>query len=202
MMQGSSPLARGLRQVLVGAGHLRRIIPARAGFTPPHMGRDAPTEDHPRSRGVYTHSVPPIPTHVGSSPLARGLPVCDPGAGDQGRIIPARAGFTVVGCSAHSGLPDHPRSRGVYICADGRGKKATGSSPLARGLRAWRRRRVGTGRDHPRSRGVYHPDSTYALADLGSSPLARGLHTQVRLVAPGGGIIPARAGFTRRYCDQ
>ena len=30
---GSSPLARGLPRLLAGAGHLPRIIPARAGFT-------------------------------------------------------------------------------------------------------------------------------------------------------------------------
>ena len=50
---GSSPLARGLPRLDLGDLLIRRIIPARAGFTRPcgpvtHAGRD-----HPRSRGVY-----------------------------------------------------------------------------------------------------------------------------------------------------
>ena len=53
-------------------------------------------------------------------------------------------------------------------------------------------------RDHPRSRGVYASTVTWATVSAGSSPLARGLRPQ--RVGPGGdpGIIPARAGFTRR----
>ena len=52
-VQGSSPLARGLRD---GVGHRRRqrgIIPARAGFTSLSPSRSSPSGDHPRSRGVY-----------------------------------------------------------------------------------------------------------------------------------------------------
>ena len=51
--KGSSPLARGL---LAGPGECAfriGIIPARAGFTSGREGKDVPTEDHPRSRGVY-----------------------------------------------------------------------------------------------------------------------------------------------------
>ena len=93
----------------------------------------------------------------------------------------------------------------------------SGSSPLARGLRPAVRQddlvlriipaRAGftktahrtktTSEDHPRSRGVYPPRLSRPDYRTGSSPLARGLHAQVRLVAPGAGIIPARAGFTR-----
>ena len=54
---GSSPLARGLRG-LEGAGPLqRRIIPARAGFTPHRSPRPGPRGDHPRSRGVYGRTI-------------------------------------------------------------------------------------------------------------------------------------------------
>ena len=50
---GSSPLARGL--LLDVDAHLRswRIIPARAGFTPPSSPTTRRGPDHPRSRGVY-----------------------------------------------------------------------------------------------------------------------------------------------------
>ena len=97
-----------------------------------------------------------------------------------------------------------------------------GSSPLARGLledtghrvlhpgiipaRAGFTRRIEAGpvpgRDHPRSRGVYLEDASDVIKAEGSSPLARGL---LELSVPddhAGGIIPARAGFTRPGRDQ
>ena len=93
-----------------------------------------------------------------------------------------------------------------------------GSSPLARGLREQHRFRPGRGgiiparagftrgaprarwgrEDHPRSRGVYPTTTPTAAIIPGSSPLARGLHDQVRGGRADCGIIPARAGFTRR----
>jgi len=52
--------------------------------------------------------------------------------------------------------------------------------------------------DHPRSRGVYH-DSPHRKSLLhGSSPLARGLPWWLVVGGWWLGIIPARAGFTRR----
>ena len=91
-----------------------------------------------------------------------------------------------------------------------------GSSPLARGLRL-----VGTVRalgvriiparagftlsdewvndddeDHPRSRGVYRRLGQRISPMSGSSPLARGLLPVPEPAPGGGGIIPARAGFT------
>ena len=58
---GSSPLARGLQDDVVGPRWWRGIIPARAGFT----GRRARRWD----------------SRAGSSPLARGLPGRDRGDG-------------------------------------------------------------------------------------------------------------------------
>ena len=50
--------------------------------------------DHPRSRGVYFPGAPGKGFIMGSSPLARGLPIARMDH-DLGRgIIPARAGFT------------------------------------------------------------------------------------------------------------
>ena len=99
----------------------------------------------------------------------------------------------------------------------GDGFPATGSSPLARGLHAPRPRgepggriiparagftgRVGdhavARRDHPRSRGVYDPAVRARAVLRGSSPLARGLRATICGILEQGGIIPARAGFTR-----
>ena len=91
---GSSPLARGLLLIQVGAQPVDRIIPARAGFTVSHFRIGVPSQDHPRSRGVY--SSPPWSPWVstGSSPLARGLLTVVVVAIGALRIIPARAGFT------------------------------------------------------------------------------------------------------------
>ena len=152
---GSSPLARGLPRRCGRRLAHRRIIPARAGFTPCPSPAASPHQDHPRSRGVYDDGVGDDECLGGSSPLARGLPRHGVGSPGPPRIIPARAGFTT--------------------CPEERNKTIPGSSPLARGLRHhWRLpgrpvriipARAGfthtvthignTQRDHPRSRGVY-----------------------------------------------
>ena len=193
---GSSPLARGLRHGRAGLVVEGRIIPARAGFTPPGRNRRKPAGDHPRSRGVY----------VGQHSLTV----------DRRRIIPARAGFTRPGHGRRPEQEDHPRSRGVYWPRSYPQYGQEGSSPLARGLRPPRRPRSPGGRiiparagftprhppggahgpDHPRSRGVYAAAARRSSRSPGSSPLARGLRGCRR--ARGGilRIIPARAGFT------
>ena len=111
---------------------------------------------------------------------------------------------------------DHPRSRGVYRRRPWATARRRGSSPLARGLpvsvpssgdgariipaRAGftsRHHRSGASPpDHPRSRGVYEAGQARSRRPLGSSPLARGLRRACRHSRRGGGIIPARAGFT------
>ena len=52
-MGGSSPLARGLPRSVLPGRVFRRIIPARAGFTPVMRTITRGGRDHPRSRGVY-----------------------------------------------------------------------------------------------------------------------------------------------------
>ena len=131
---GSSPLARGLRSRRTSETHVDGIIPARAGFTPrggPPTGR---SRDHPRSRGVYPPVHPPFPTHVGSSPLARGLLELRRHVLARLGIIPARAGFTPSSPTSARTAWDHPRSRGVYRRRRSGGGNRIGSSPLARGL--------------------------------------------------------------------
>ena len=73
-----------------------RIIPARAGFTRNFGWENLYTKDHPRSRGVYDAHVIGAFVHGGSSPLARGLLTSDPHPPRSRRIIPARAGFTLL----------------------------------------------------------------------------------------------------------
>ena len=133
--QGSSPLARGLRDESIAVTHDPRIIPARAGFTRRTVITADDIADHPRSRGVYRCCRPRTRGRAGSSPLARGLRhhlgVPDGGPG----IIPARAGFTIRPGRSPPTRADHPRSRGVYAPAPITHGALPGSSPLARGLR-------------------------------------------------------------------
>ena len=192
------------------------IIPARAGFTFGRAAAGRSLTDHPRSRGVYVFVVcltawlcgssplarglqsfcprSPVPKY-GSSPLARGLHHGQERGDDLLRIIPARAGFTSHASLVIALMPDHPRSRGVYRLVNACPHPASGSSPLARGLRwpheapsagpriiparaGFTRPRAEPRRgtpDHPRSRGVYTAMHLEADLSIGSSPLARGL---------------------------
>ena len=216
-VEGSSPLARGLRGWMVGLTAQRGIIPARAGFTGASARIMTVDSDHPRSRGVYPPSGRRLASSQGSSPLARGLRLTRAGVHPLPGIIPARAGFT-VDCGWRSGpLGDHPRSRGVYTKAISQQLKEAGSSPLARGLPANKISNLPSCRiiparagftprncepapataDHPRSRGVYASRSRTARLHGGSSPLARGLRKTVTRDTVTSRIIPARAGFTR-----
>ena len=192
---GSSPLARGLPARVYAEAHEVRIIPARAGFTGERRRIRHGHQDHPRSRGVYSHPERNTTMFIGSSPLARGLRSDRPERRRAGRIIPARAGFTPVGRRSRPRPWDHPRSRGVYFPAAWRSSTVEGSSPLARGLLATLTvllltpgiipARAGftrpapalflLTRDHPRSRGVYPESFQPSVSGLGSSPLARGL---------------------------
>ena len=178
---GSSPLARGLPIRATLFGLERRIIPARAGFTPPGSTSPTACPDHPRSRGVYPSTARAGAPMRGSSPLARGLPADEQFHEADGRIIPARAGFTYGGLQIRQRRPDHPRSRGVYPPGTPRTTPRRGSSPLARGLR--------------------HSRPAEQLDRVGSSPLARGLPGILRPQPDGRRIIPARAGFTVLVTD-
>ena len=216
------PRSRGVYTVV---GHLVEgpgwIIPARAGFTSKRPPEPWPIGDHPRSRGVYPHEGRTRGGSLGSSPLARGLPEKALPWITASRIIPARAGFTTANQISHVRVKDHPRSRGVYIRRRCAPSSTSGSSPLARGLPVHPPdHKVGAGiiparagftstgprcpcrrPDHPRSRGVYSTCATLRLSIAGSSPLARGLRRETRHVNAHRGIIPARAGFTRRPPD-
>ena len=194
-MNGSSPLARGLREPDSRRRAGRRIIPARAGFTCPPARRDLVQQDHPRSRGVYACAAARTIEHMGSSPLARGLPGRVSRREGRRGIIPARAGFTLTMSPFSLMAADHPRSRGVYGSSFQNPLWGWGSSPLARGLPSdsvgcvgsrgiiparagftgeWHLQ-CGIAEDHPRSRGVYKCMLSILSRGPGSSPLARGL---------------------------
>ena len=134
ILEGSSPLARGLRRCRPASCAPTGIIPARAGFTFTIRACQENYGDHPRSRGVYFGLIFGIQSQFGSSPLARGLPQDDMRCPVLWGIIPARAGFTRYFLFSLHQPPDHPRSRGVYYWGWGDCRNLWGSSPLARGL--------------------------------------------------------------------
>ena len=177
MLQMDHPRSRGVYRL----GHpitepVGRIIPARAGFTDWFGGGSG--------------------SAAGSSPLARGLLHRDGRRAVVEGIIPARAGFTLLGRRPHRHHPDHPRSRGVYGGEVARHGDGGGSSPLARGLPR-RGRPAGGGRGIiPARAGFTRRLAAGIIGVGGSSPLARGLHTRISWVHTRMGIIPARAGFT------
>ena len=152
--------------------------------------------DHPRSRGVYSHSELCGDRREGSSPLARGLRRFRLPGRMLRRIIPARAGFTVHGRFLSGGVPDHPRSRGVYQRGRDGPVAVLGIIPARAGFTLILSCAGIGGKDHPRSRGVYETLPIATLTVLGSSPLARGLRESSSLAWGPIGIIPARAGFT------
>ena len=217
MLDGSSPLSRGIRCVPVPRWRSFRIIPALAGNTRGWVGTFVPPGDHPRSRGEYRIMVLGMAEEAGSSPLSRGILLCLVDGRQVVRIIPALAGNTYLPLTLGKPAKDHPRSRGEYTPRGGSLLGVLGSSPLSRGIPLditgdYRRFRIipalaGNTRcsttspapckDHPRSRGEYPRDLTEQTTAEGSSPLSRGILRACCGEVEGERIIPALAGNTQ-----
>ena len=154
----------------------------------------------------------------GSSPLARGTRSEGRSAGVVSGLIPARAGNTYRRFTASAFCRAHPRSRGEHPLPGNPSTPDAGSSPLARGTprglpgnlpspglipaRAGNTlyfdlplKESGA---HPRSRGEHVSDGESDTWHVGSSPLARGTRRVFTVSPPAMGLIPARAGNTRR----
>ena len=132
---GSPPLARGIhpvaRWIRSGAG----ITPACAGNTEAKKEQKSRHKDHPRLRGEYSPLGDRLAAHPGSPPLARGIHITDEIRFDPSRITPACAGNTIIFAPGKFILKDHPRLRGEYIKQQYTAIPASGSPPLARGIR-------------------------------------------------------------------
>ena len=213
---GSSPLARGTRELRGYSHPVTGLIPARAGNTGV-VGEDGVFGGaHPRSRGEHCGVKVRRRIMTGSSPLARGtLRQLRYGAEVTG-LIPARAGNTNLTISSTSTSRAHPRSRGEHNLRERAYERFLGSSPLARGTPvrvppAF----VGVGliparagntltpytfvvqhAAHPRSRGEHTLPISPLMSVAGSSPLARGTPLSAPAHTPRRGLIPARAGNT------
>ena len=218
MHVGSSPLARG---TLEHRPHIKAapgLIPARAGNTSfPNDGAGIPWA-HPRSRGEHEPCLCTQGSRRGSSPLARGTRSRPATPTSKSGLIPARAGNTVLRSSSPHRVGAHPRSRGEHTRIVTLHALATGSSPLARGtlvdvvIRCAQAglipARAGNTltppscsspkRAHPRSRGEHDSYGDKVIKGADSSPLARGTRHRRHQSPESNGLIPARAGNTRR----
>ncbi len=197
---GSSPRARGTRTSSCPDPLAFRIIPASAGNTRSTWRRASITTDHPRERGEHGQRPCHRPRDPGSSPRARGTPLCRSVLSVLPRIIPASAGNTWRHYQCPRPRADHPRERGEHLVVPDVSSENSGSSPRARGTpggvpRRVRGRRIipasaGNTRrrsrrterqpDHPRERGEHDMMANCDPAPNGSSPRARGTLLMMR----------------------
>ena len=91
---GSSPRARGTRVFGQNDNHMCGIIPACAGNTKFNFVWMFFIRDHPRVRGEHSEAFGLTADDVGSSPRARGTPICQILRVTVWGIIPACAGNT------------------------------------------------------------------------------------------------------------
>ena len=110
---GSSPRVRGQPSVAAGSRTELRIIPARAGPTPPVLRHGFSTPDHPRACGANGDENENYGLLRGSSPRVRGQHDGVVQSDAAGRIIPARAGPTDPRIQGAGRTPDHPRACGA-----------------------------------------------------------------------------------------
>ena len=217
-VEGSSPLARGTRNLSRRVRLSWGLIPARAGNTYRRNNSELSNWAHPRSRGEHFRDCQGAVWDRGSSPLARGTRRCWWEWGRSPGLIPARAGNTDRLGPAKQPDRAHPRSRGEHLAPIVAFLIQTGSSPLARGTLQTRKEvfhdrglipaRAGNTIfsrvfavltwAHPRSRGEHLPGCCPRGSRPGSSPLARGTLVFSSFLNAGLGLIPARAGNPER----
>ena len=114
VMPGSSPLARGPQAKTGDAQSLIGLIPARAGTTLVRWVNRWPPRAHPRSRGDHAGRREYEQLREGSSPLARGPLLHLVLEREEGGLIPARAGTTILQIHINPRIRAHPRSRGDH----------------------------------------------------------------------------------------
>ena len=111
---GSSPRARGTRELRDRDADLRRFIPASAGNTPVKVNSSIGVSVHPRERGEHQYRPLPPSGPRGSSPRARGTQRPDVWHPRAQRFIPASAGNTVDTRPLATATTVHPRERGEH----------------------------------------------------------------------------------------
>ena len=138
-----------------------------------------------------------------------------------GRITPAGAGKTRLGCWAYQWATDHPRRCGENYFVKPAALRAIGSPPQVRGKLSYSRyveqlvritpagagktapgkRQPFEGRDHPRRCGENEMQVITARVSEGSPPQVRGKHSYLPIFGHFNGITPAGAGKTRFFSN-
>ena len=213
---GSSPRARGTRNLRLRREIAARVIPACAGNTVPVHFRAVFLAGHPRVRGEHRPAAQGPADAGGSSPRARGTRAERRGIPPSLRVIPACAGNTPCPQPRPARQPGHPRVRGEHACPSAVVFRGRGSSPRARGTLVYLPipqpdRRVipacagntatavtaaTNNAGHPRVRGEHLMDDMRGEFRNGSSPRARGTPARPKRHTEGRRVIPACAGNT------
>ena len=215
---GSSPRVRGKLSEWETRPYEDGLIPARAGKTHRRSRRTRSSWAHPRACGENGGVGGVGHGGSGSSPRVRGKPSkTNPGVHTP-RLIPARAGKTVLVVTSAPWWRAHPRACGENGWARRHIRAQPGSSPRVRGKLDERREgtplrglipaRAGKTRPargsgasrwaHPRACGE-NPAAPLSLGTApGSSPRVRGKRRHRRRDEGRPGLIPARAGKTIR----
>ena len=211
-----SPLTRGKPRPSSTRRRALRLISAHTGKTPRLSDRSCHVTAHPRSREENIDAWQLPERHVGSSPLTRGKPSRRKTPTLNTGLIPAHAGKTVASWRIRQAARAHPRSRGENYRPGHCEHRCDGSSPLTRGKRRLRGRRICRvglipahagktllraarilrRRAHPRSRGENDSGCRKTDHGEGSSPLTRGKRPHERNAEMHIRLIPAHAGKT------
>ena len=173
LIGGSSPLARGTPASITRYAVDLRFIPACAGNSSSPLIKSRPRVVHPRLRGELARRLRRRTLRPGSSPLARGTPLCSLPSSVMCRFIPACAGNSDIRKPLLAQTAVHPRLRGNSRSRT----EVTTADPV-----------------HPRLRGELHHESLLYDRNYGSSPLARGTLTNGSIFDYMGRFIPACAG--------
>ena len=195
---GSSPRVRGKRRGCPCSTGGWRLIPARAGKTPPTRGAPPPASAHPRACGENPRRRDIEVLSAGSSPRVRGKLEDDVGRPPAVRLIPARAGKTSPALIHPSAVAAHPRACGENSTSRGRIVPSQGSSPRVRGKREQFLAEGGFGGLIPARAGKTVQEGVGVESAPGSSPRVRGKHHALRNRGTTNRLIPARAGKTKR----
>ena len=215
---GSSPRGRGKHYQTRRLRRRRRLIPARAGKTSPGPRNGATSGAHPRAGGENLRIAALAFRGHGSSPRGRGKLAERDGGGRGVGLIPARAGKTSGSQTRAGASRAHPRAGGENPGQMGAGIVGAGSSPRGRGKRYVSEDGLTNGRliparagktwntgirivpswAHPRAGGENEALAASDATDKGSSPRGRGKRAGKVGITLDAGLIPARAGKTRR----
>ena len=196
----------------------RGLIPTRAGKTYLQIGRASSRGAHPHAGGenfwLHWRHV----TRAGSSPRGRGKRNSDHPAPQTRGLIPTRAGKTMR-CSRRARRSRaHPHAGGENIFPMSVALLGGGSSPRGRGKHCGRLPCVCPGGliptragktssmvskrpstwAHPHAGGENTPKTDMLPDFVGSSPRGRGKRPGLAWAGLGWGLIPTRAGKTRR----